>query len=103
MDEAGKRLVLFAEIAAQAKGAKSREAAVKKLCKVARKIVTPKFVDRKLRDALNSACIEKPDFGDPVVFESNKGKVVIHLNGSFDLDKLSEQYFKEDREMIDAV
>lgn len=98
-----KRLELFASLAASAKGTKSREHAVKKLSQVVDKIVPPKFAVKKLREALIDACIEPPDFGDPVVFESNKhGGTYMHLNGTFDLDVFTQKYFAPDRVQIDA-
>jgi hypothetical protein len=102
MEDAIKRLQLFADIVAQAKSSRARETAVKKLCKAVHQIVPPKFDAEKLKRALNAACIERPDFADPVAFESNKGVVMMHLNGTFDLDMLSLQYFKQDREQLDA-
>lgn len=93
---------LFAEIASETKNAKVREKALKRLSQTVQKITRPKFDPKKLRDALIAACVEKPDFEDPVVLDAGKRQTVLHLSGSFDLAELSSRYFEPARETIDA-
>ena len=95
-------LEMFASLAKQAKSPRARRHAVERLVQSADKILHPVFNEKKLKRALNAACIEKPDFGDPVVFESNKDKLLVHLNGTFDLDVLSTRYFAQEWETIDV-
>lgn len=103
MDMLMDRLVLFADLARAARSTRARTRAIKNLRQVSEQIIMPKFDADRLRNALTKACIEKPDFGDPVVFESNKnGSTHIHLNGTFDLEQLNDTYFAREREMIDA-
>jgi hypothetical protein len=95
-------LRLFAELASETKNAKVRDKIVKRLSQTAQRIVRPKFDHKRLRDALIAACVEKPDFEDPVVLDAGKRQTVLHLSGSFDLDILSSKYFEPTRETIDA-
>jgi hypothetical protein len=93
---------LFADIASETKNAKVRDRAMKRLSQTVQKIIRPKFDHKRLRDALIAACVEKPDFEDPVVLDAGKRQTVLHLSGSFDLDILSSKYFEPTRETIDA-
>ena len=93
---------LFAEIASETKNAKVRDKALKRLSQTVQKITRPKFDAKRLRDALINACVEKPDFEDPVVLDAGKRQSVLHLSGSFDLEVLSRDYFREQGELIDA-
>lgn len=95
-------LKLFAEIASETKNMKTRDRAIKSLSQTAHKIIRPKFDAKRLRDALNAACVEKPEFEDPVVLDAGKRQTVLHLSGSFDLEVLSREYFREKGELIDA-
>jgi len=95
-------LVLFADLARAAKSPRTRDRAVKKLCNVAKRIVYPRFDARRLRDALAASCIHRPDYEDPVSFESNKTDGVLHINGTFDVGTLSTEYFRQVVETIDA-
>jgi len=95
-------LKLLAELASETKNAKVRERVIKRLSQTAQKIIRPKFDAKRLRDALNAACVEKPDFDDPVVLDAGKQQTVLHLNGSFDIAELSARYFEQIRETIDA-
>jgi len=102
------RLVLFADLARAARSTRAKTRAINQLRDTSNRVVTPKFDVDKLRAALTKACIETPDFGDPVVFESNKGgsgseiRTYIHLNGTFDLGMLEDAYFARDRDEIDV-
>jgi len=92
-------LVMYAELARDTKGPKVREDRVKRLSQTANRLVRPKFDTKLIRDALVASCVERPDFGDPVVLdEKNK----IHLNGTFDLDELSAKYFSTKGVTINA-
>jgi hypothetical protein len=93
-------LVLRAELARAAKGAVRRNKIVKCLSQTADKIVRPKIDPARFRDAMVNACVERPDFGDPVVLDMKHGKV--HLNGTFDLSELASEYFATRGETIDA-
>jgi hypothetical protein len=89
-DELISMLILRAEQARETKSDVRREKLIKCLSQTANRIVRPKIDAHKFRDALVSACVEKPDFGDPVVLDQG-GK--IHLNGTFDLSELASKYF----------
>jgi hypothetical protein len=92
-------LLLRAQLARESKGMTKRDEIVKSLSQTANRIVRPKFDARKFRDALVSACTEKPDFGDPVVLDQGDK---IHLNGTFDLRELASVYYATRGETIDG-
>jgi len=95
-------LKLYADLAHETKNAKVRDKAIKRLSQTAQKIMRPKFDAKRLKEALIEACVERPDFEDPVVIDADKRQTVLHLSGSFDLDILSRAYFKQRGELIDA-
>ena len=102
------RLVLFADLARAARSTRAKTRAINQLRDTSDRVVTPKFDIDRLRAALTKACIETPDFGDPVVFESNKSgagsevRTYIHLNGTFDLGMLEDAYFARERDEINV-
>ena len=93
-------LVLRAELARATKSTIKRDKIVKCLSQTADRIVRPKIDPAKFRDAMNAACVEKPDFGDPVVLDVKHGKV--HLNGTFDLSELASVYYATKGVAIDG-
>jgi hypothetical protein len=99
-DELLNMLVLRAELARATKSTIKRDKIVKSLSQTADRIVRPKIDPSKFRDALINACVEAPDFGDPVVLDTKHGKV--HLNGTFDLSELAASYYAVKGETIDA-
>ncbi len=95
-------LLLYAELARDTKNAKVRDRVVNRLSQTVQRIMRPKFDPKRLRDALISACVERPEFEDPVVLDAGKRQTVLHLSGSFDLEVLSKEYFATRGEQIDA-
>lgn len=95
------KVALLVDLAKRAKG-KARDRYVAKLKRAVDRLDLQRFEAKKLRDAFEHACVKRPDFGDPVVFESNKGlgslvsPGVLHLDGTFDVEKLAEKYFERE-------
>lgn len=93
-----KRLLIQAETACTTKSAKQRAYVLMRISHTLFAIARPKFDSNRLVQALRTACLEAPEFGDPVVREGGR----IHLNGSFSLEKLSNAYFVEAPTTIDG-
>lgn len=92
------KLVLQAELVRSTRSADRRRKLIARLSQTANKIVSPRFNASRLRDAFIGACVERPDFADPVVYDAKSH--VLHLNGSFNVYDLGD-YFNEVGELID--
>ena len=94
------KLVLLADLASRTESLERRERIIRRLSQTANEIIVPKFDAGKLRDALTESCVERPDFGDPVVIDTKQG--VVHINGSFDLGALAYKYYAKTGVLLEA-